>query len=97
VRGHRGLNTANAEAFLIEQHEHRDRLVFLETDVSSEERVESLVQEAVHRFGRLDVMVNNAGVGGAFGPVTDIAVEDWDLTLPSWSAACSWASSMQLG
>ena len=25
-------------------------------------------------------MVNNAGIGGAFGPVTDIAVEDWDDT-----------------
>lgn len=74
------LNTDTAEAFLTAQHEHRERLMFLETDVSSEEQVEALVQKAAQSFGRLDVMVNNAGVGGAFGPVTDIAVEDWDLT-----------------
>ena len=32
------------------------------------------------RFGGLDVMFNNAGVGGAFGPITEISVTDWDRT-----------------
>ena len=34
----------------------------------------------MERFGGLDVMFNNAGVGGAFGPLTEISVEDWDRT-----------------
>jgi NAD(P)-dependent dehydrogenase (short-subunit alcohol dehydrogenase family) len=33
------------------------------TDVAEQEQVEDLVQQAVERFGRMDVLVNNAGVG----------------------------------
>lgn len=49
-------------------------------DVSSETDVEALVAQAVAKFGRLDCMVNNAGVPGAVGPITDISVEAWDRT-----------------
>jgi NAD(P)-dependent dehydrogenase (short-subunit alcohol dehydrogenase family) len=56
------------------------RHAFVRADVSREEDVEAAVRRAVERFGGLDCVVNNAGVGGAFGPVTDIAVADWDYT-----------------
>jgi len=46
------------------------------TDVSDEAQVTPLVAEAVRRFGRLDVMCNNAGVI-EIGPVTEIETEDW--------------------
>jgi NAD(P)-dependent dehydrogenase (short-subunit alcohol dehydrogenase family) len=41
-----------------------DRVVAVETDVSVSADVGALVQTAVERFGRLDVMFNNAGIGG---------------------------------
>lgn len=50
------------------------------TDVSSEEQVKSVIDLTVNRFGRLDIVFNNAGVGGAMAPVTDITLEDWDKT-----------------
>ncbi len=50
------------------------------TDVSIEPDVEALVALAVESFGRLDVMFNNAGIGGAFGPITELEVDDWDAT-----------------
>lgn len=46
------------------------------TDVSQLEQVEALVRAAVDRFGRLDVMVNNAGVAPE-GRATEASVEDW--------------------
>lgn len=49
-------------------------------DVSREPDVAAMVATAIDRFGQLDVLVNNAGLGGAFGPVTEIEVEDWDFT-----------------
>lgn len=42
--------------------------IFIKTDVSKFEEVESLVEQTVDAFGRIDVMFNNAGIGGA-GPV----------------------------
>lgn len=57
-----------------------NRVRFVRTDVSAEEDVAEAVARTVDEFGRLDVVFNNAGVGGAFGTITDIHVEDWDYT-----------------
>jgi len=46
------------------------------TDVSRLEEVEGLVREAVKKFGRLDVLVNNAGVAPE-GKITEASVADW--------------------
>lgn len=53
---------------------------FLRTDVSRWEDVKTLVEHAVSRQGRLDVIVNNAGIGTG-GRLTDTSEEDWDRTL----------------
>jgi NAD(P)-dependent dehydrogenase (short-subunit alcohol dehydrogenase family) len=57
-----------------------ERSRFLRVDVADEADVELLVDTAVESFGHLDAMFNNAGVGGAFGPITEQTVEAWDAT-----------------
>src|SRR5207249_7616944 len=76
------LNEANASAALadFEAAGAGDRVRAVKADVASEADVAGLVEAAVDAFGQLDVMFNNAGVGGAFGAVTDLEVEDWDYT-----------------
>lgn len=73
------LNGERGTALLAEL-DAGDRLEFLEVDVASEVDVAALVGLAVDRFGGLDVMFNNAGIGGAFGPITEQTVEEWDAT-----------------
>jgi NAD(P)-dependent dehydrogenase (short-subunit alcohol dehydrogenase family) len=57
-----------------------DRARFVRVDVAEESDVEALVTAAVDSFGRVDAMFNNAGVGGAFGPITEQTVDAWDAT-----------------
>ncbi len=57
-----------------------DRIAFLATDVAVEADIEALVALATTRFGRIDVMFNNAGIGGAFGPIGETLVEEWDYS-----------------
>ena len=57
-----------------------DKADFLRTDVACEEDVVAMCERASDRFGRLDIVFNNAGVGGAIGPLTETTVEDWDYT-----------------
>jgi 3-oxoacyl-[acyl-carrier protein] reductase len=47
-------------------------------DVSDLEQVEAVVQHAVNRFGRLDVLVSNAGVLSPNGRIHNLATADWD-------------------
>ena len=53
------------------------RAVFLERDVTSEERWIEIVAEIARRFGRLDVLVANAGIGIAVPSITDMTLGDW--------------------
>jgi NAD(P)-dependent dehydrogenase (short-subunit alcohol dehydrogenase family) len=72
------LNAERGIALL--QELDRGRLSFVAADVSREQDIADAVEHARDTFGRLDCMVNNAGVGGAFGPLTELHVEDWDYT-----------------
>ncbi|HEX6032480.1 MAG TPA: SDR family oxidoreductase [Tepidiformaceae bacterium] len=54
---------------------------FVATDVSSSEDVAGMVGAAVQQWGRLDVMYNNAGIGGGEGSIVDCTEETWDRTI----------------
>ena len=51
------------------------------TDVTDSAQVKAAVDAAVARFGRLDVVVANAGIAGATGPIADYPEDAFDQTL----------------
>ncbi|HEY4170132.1 MAG TPA: SDR family oxidoreductase [Reyranella sp.] len=76
------LNDANGRETLsvAKAQGHGDDITFVHCDVANEADVAAMMAEAVRRFGRLDIAYLNAGVGGAFGPIAETSVEDWDYT-----------------
>jgi NAD(P)-dependent dehydrogenase (short-subunit alcohol dehydrogenase family) len=50
----------------------------LRLDVREERDFERAMAAVTERWGRLDVMVNNAAIVGALGPIASLPVEEWD-------------------
>lgn len=53
---------------------------FHKVDVTRESDLCDVVEDAVKRWGRLDCIYNNAGFGGALGPIEETSVEEFDMT-----------------
>jgi NAD(P)-dependent dehydrogenase (short-subunit alcohol dehydrogenase family) len=51
--------------------------IFARANVAKPEEVEAMVEQAVERFGRLDIAVNNAGIGGESAMTGDYSIESW--------------------
>ncbi len=52
-------------------------IVAIPADVSKPDEVHALFEAAVERFGRVDVVFNNAGIGARPVPIDELAIDDW--------------------
>ncbi|KAJ9652506.1 hypothetical protein H2198_008254 [Neophaeococcomyces mojaviensis] len=73
----RNVDWANKTAKLINSKSGQGRAVVLQADVTSAGDCKAVVDLAVGEFGRLDILVNNVGIGGAPGTAIDVDMEEW--------------------
>ena len=55
--------------------------IYQHTDVSKPNEVEALIDKAVAEYGKIDVLVNNAGIAPPFRKAADHTLEDWDKVI----------------
>jgi len=55
--------------------------VALDADISDEGNMRAAIAALVERYGRLDVVVANAGINGVWAPIDDLSLEEWNKTI----------------
>jgi NAD(P)-dependent dehydrogenase (short-subunit alcohol dehydrogenase family) len=58
-----------------------DQISYLAGDISDEKICISLMEEAIKRFGRMNVLINNAGISGPSERTNKITSIDWDYVI----------------
>ncbi len=56
-------------------------VTLVQLDLLETDKIEILAQSIVQRFGRLDILVGNAGILGELSPVAHTSSEDWDKVM----------------
>ncbi len=73
--------TAEMDQIVAEIRSSGGEAIGIPCDVLEEAQVAALVQKTVAHFGRLDVMVNNAGIGYLMNPLIEMDQKSWDAVL----------------
>ena len=58
-----------------------NQVTYLTGDISEEKICISLIEEAINKFGKINVLVNNAGISGPSGRTDNITSKDWDYVI----------------
>lgn len=61
---------------------------FIQTDVGQDAQMRHLIEETVRGYGRLDALVNNAGIGGPGKPLEETLESEWDRVIDTNLKGC---------
>lgn len=59
----------------------KEQVTYLAGDISHENVCTSLIDHTIKTFGRIDVLVNNAGIGGAQKQINELTMAEWDYVI----------------
>ena len=88
-----GLASAGANVLVSSRHgeeaaaaaeqiaaDHGQQAISIEADVTSPEQVEAMVQASLDAFGKIDILINNAGIN-IRGPIDELSLDDFRTVL----------------
>ena len=70
----------NLEETAREARESGGTAIVVPTDVTRPEDATAAAGAAIEEFGRIDVLINNSGIGGPSGPLWELSLADWQST-----------------
>ncbi|KAJ2944438.1 hypothetical protein O0L34_g3776 [Tuta absoluta] len=77
-----GLDKGELEAVAGKCNQNQNKTLVIEGDLTKDKFVNKVVNETIHKFGKIDVLVNNAGVGHAHPSIlSSKALEDYDYVM----------------
>lgn len=75
------ISEANGEKVVEDIRNSGGEAIFIKADTSKPEDHENLVKLTLDAYGKLDIVVNNAGIGGAIAPVGEYGIADWQKVI----------------
>ena len=78
---------ASIDATLAELRALRPDTIAIEADIRSSSQVKAMFEKIIAAFGRLDLLVNNAGVQ-TWKPLLEVTEEEWDLVVDTNLKGC---------
>lgn len=54
---------------------------YYQADVSNWEQVQAMVKQIINDFGKIDILINNAGITGEAKPVVELPIEEWEKVM----------------
>ena len=58
------------------------RCIALKTDISDEKQVKDLIKRAISEYGKVDILINNAGISQlSYTPTEELSTEEWDKVI----------------
>ncbi|KAF2012446.1 NAD(P)-binding protein [Aaosphaeria arxii CBS 175.79] len=71
------LEWAQKTAEIVSSQPNRAKAIPVQADVTKAADCDAAVQKALDEFGRLDILINNVGIGGAAGTAVEVDMEAW--------------------
>ena len=72
------INIQNGQSVLNTINKNGGKAIFIKANVANDREVNALIDEVLVQFGRLDIMINNAGIAGNLSFFEHISDEDWN-------------------
>jgi len=91
--------SSDMRAIVKEIKKDKGQAIAIPCDVRKAKQIEEMVKKAVKKFGSLDIMVNNAGVGYIMEPFEEFKESSWDAVLDvnlKGAFLCSQAAARQM-
>ncbi len=81
------IDRSNGEKLAGDLTENGGSALFIKCNVAKPDEIENLVAETVHKTGKIDAVINNAGIS-EFSPPLELSVNDWDRVLNTNLRSC---------
>ena len=75
------INEEHGTSVVKEIESNGGEAIFIKADTSKPKDSEMTVQKSIEKFGKLDIAVNNAGIGGPTEPIGNYPIDDWDKVI----------------
>ena len=71
--------------------------MFIKTNVAVFTEVEKMITQIVEKYGRLDIAINNAGIGGQLAKTADASIENWERVMSVNSTGVFYCLKLEIG